>query len=544
MDVGKFFAAFADLAAEEHLLLLAFVVAGGALLGAIKVRGFALGPAGVLFFALAVSAIDPRLRVPAEIGILGLILFAYAIGITSGPSFVNSLRRGGPILTVVVGAIVFAATFTGLVGRFVFGVDGSVLSGVFAGALTNTPALAAAVQAAGSDLPTVGYSVTYLFGVLGMLVFSGMALKTRRAEKALVAPPEEGTPPLADEITIRVEREGLPALFELSRQYGGELVFSRVMTGDTPGHPGTVMLATDDIVPQPGDILTAVGPSETLSQLCAGIGHESTVALPLDRATLDYRRVIVSNPKLVGEPLSSFRLDRRFGAVVTRVRRGDVDMVATDDFTLQLGDRVRVVAPRSRMGEVAEFFGDSEQKLSGFSVVGLSLGLLLGILVGLLSFPLPGGAHVSLGLAGGVLIVGLFLGNRQKSGRIVWSLPHSTSKVLTQLGVVLFLAYAGSNSGAAFVSAMSSPLGWKLLALGALVTTLFGVLLVVGGKWVAGFSGAKLAGVLAASQTQPAVLAYANEKSDSNPDVNLGYALAYPLAMIVKVVLAPFIGML
>lgn len=91
---------------------------------------------------------------------------------------------------------------------------------------------------------------------------------------------------------------------------------------------------------------------------------------------------------------------------------------------------------------------------------------------------------------------------------------------------------------------MSSPLGWKLLALGALVTTLFGVLLIVGGKWVAGFSGAKLAGVLAASQTQPAVLAYANEKSDSNPDVNLGYALAYPLAMIVKVVLAPFIGML
>lgn len=544
MDAGAVLSFFADAAEQEHLLLLVFLIAVGSMLGSIKVKGFALGPAAVLFFALFISALDPRLKLPSELGILGLVLFAYAIGITSGPSFVNSLRHGGPILTVVAGAIVLAAAATSLIGKLVFGIDGAILSGVFAGALTNTPALAAASQAVGSDLPTVGYSVTYLYGVLGMLVFSGFALKTRRTEKALATLPEDDAPPLADQLTIRVDKQNLPTLYELSQQYDGDLVFSRIMTGDVPDHSGSVNIATDDQIPQPGDILTVVGPSEDLQRLCDDIGHPSTVALTLDRTTLDYRRIAVSNPSLAGEPLAQYRLDRKFGAVVTRVRRGDVDFVATDDFVLQLGDKVRVVAPRSRMNEVAVFFGDSEQKLSGFSMVGLSIGLLLGIVVGLLSFPLPGGAHLSLGLAGGVLIVGLFLGNLQTTGKIVWTIPHSTSIVLTQLGVVIFLAYAGSNSGAAFTAAMSSPLGWKLLILGAIITTLFGATLIFGGKYIADFSAAKLAGVVSAGQTQPAVLAYASEKSEDNPDVNLGYALVYPLAMIAKVVLAPIIGML
>lgn len=541
MDIGVILGSWADAAADEALLLLFFLIAGGSLLGAIKVKGVSLGPAAVLFFALFISALDPRLELPSELGILGLVLFAYAIGITSGPSFVNSLRQGGPILAVVLVAIGGAALVTIGLGRL-FGIEGAVLSGVFAGSLTNTPALAASTQAWESDLPTVGYSVTYLFGVLGMLILAALALRTQRTQHARFTQPDDAKLPIADQMTIRVEHDDLPDLYVLSEQYGGELVFSRIMTGDTPDHPGAVSIATDDVVPKRGDILSVVGPSEDLHRLCADIGHPSTVALTLDRSTLDYRRIMVSNPDLVGQELSHYRLDRKFGAVVTRARRGDVDFVATDDFVLQLGDRVRVVAPRSHMDEVAAFFGDSEERLSGFSMVGLSLGMLLGIFVGLLSIPLPGGAQLSLGLAGGVLIVGLFLGNLQRTGRVVWSIPHNTATVMTQLGIAVFLAYAGSNSGAAFAEAMSSPLGLELLLVGALVTTFFGLAVVLGGKYVADFTSDKLAGVLAASQTQPAVLGFVTEKSHDRTDVNLGYALVYPLAMIAKVILAPLIG--
>lgn len=143
--------------------------------------------------------------------------------------------------------------------------------------------------------------------------------------------------------------------------------------------------------------------------------------------------------------------------MATRVRRGDLDFLADDDFVLQQGDRVRVVASPQALREVSEYFGDSEQKLTGFSMIGLSLGLLIGVFVGLLSVPLPGGISVSLGVAGGVLIVGLILGRLQRSGPIIWSIPHGSSVTLTQLGIVLFLAYAGSNSGAAFPGAIDSP---------------------------------------------------------------------------------------
>lgn len=542
MDIGVILGSWADAAADEALLLLFFLLAGGSLIGAIKVKGVSLGPAAVLFFALLVSAVDPRLELPKELGILGLVLFAYAIGITSGPSFVNSLRQGGPILAVVLAAIGGAALVTIALGKL-FGFDGAVVSGVFAGSLTNTPALAAATEEWESDLPTVGYSVTYLFGVLGMLVFAALALRTHRAPRARFPQREDDKPPIADQMTIRVERDDLPDLFVLAQQYGGELVFSRIMTGDTPEHPGVVSIATDDVVPRRGDILSVVGPSEDLARLCADIGHVSTVALTLDRSTLDYRRIMVSNPELIGHELSHYRLDRRFGAVVTRARRGDVDFVATDDFVLQLGDRVRVVAPRSRMDEVAAFFGDSEEKLSGFSMVGLSLGMLAGIFVGLLTVPLPGGGSLSLGLAGGVLIVGLILGNLQRTGRVVWSIPHNTATVMTQLGIAVFLAYAGSHSGAAFADAMSTPLGVQLLLAGAVVTTFFGAVIVWGGKYIADFTSDKLAGVLAASQTQPAVLGFVTDKSNDRTDVNLGYALVYPVAMIAKVILAPLIGL-
>jgi putative transport protein len=541
MDVGEILRGYADIAAEQPLLLLTVIMAIGGAIGSIKIKSFSLGPAAVLFTALAFSAYDDRLRLPQILGVFGLALFAYVIGVGAGPSFFAAMRTGGRTLGVVIGALLIGALVTVLAAH-AMGLDGPILSGIYAGALTNTPALAAATEAWASDLPTVGYSVTYLFGVLGMLFAAMIGMRLSPPRKALAPVVEDAPPPRLDGITVRVETAGLPDLGVLSDQYGHRLVFSRIMRGDRPGHPGDVDIATDDAVPMPGDILTVIGDEQTVNEFVQAVGHPSTVALTLDRSLVDYRRIAVSNSKVAGQALGTLRLRRRFGAVATRVRRGDVDLLATDDLILQVGDRVRVVAPRSRMQDVTEFLGDSERGASAYSITSLALGLALGVLLGELAFPIPGGGTFALGLAGGPLLVGLIVGRAGRTGRILWTLPHSVASTLSQLGMMLFLAYAGSNAGSALADALGSPTGPRLLAVGAIVTVVTAATVILGGRLLAGTYGPRVGGILAGTQTQPAVLAYANETTKDDPRVNLGYALVYPAAMIVKVIAAPFIG--
>ena len=541
MNVSEILSGWADLAVEQPVLLLMVVLAIGGAVGSIKIGSFSLGPAAVLFTALALSAYDERLRLPQFIGYFGLALFAYVIGVGAGPSFFAALRSGGRAITVVVGALLIGAVVT-IAAAHAFGLSGPLLSGIYAGALTNTPALAAASEAWASDLPTVGYSVTYVFGVLGMLLAAAVALRTKPVRSDVAPAPDDELPPKLEGMTVRIETPGLPSLGTLSEQHAHHLVFSRIMRGDTPGHPGDVDVATDDAVPVPGDIVTVIGDRPTVDRFVLAAGHPSSVALTLDRSRVDYRRVAVSNPKVAGQTLASLRLRPRFGAVATRVRRGDIDLLATDDLVLQIGDRVRIVADRQRMTEVAQYLGDSEKGATAYSITSLSLGVALGVMLGLLQFPLPGGGHVALGLAGGPLLIGLLVGRLGRTGPVLWSLPHGVASTLSQLGIMLFLAYAGSTSGSALADALHSPTGPRILAVGVVVTSVTAATVIACGRVLAGVHGSRLAGIVAGTQTQPAVLAYANDTTDDDPRVNLGYALVYPVAMILKVVIAPLVG--
>ncbi len=541
MEVTELLRQFIDAAAEQPVLLLTVLLAIGGMFGAIKVKGFSLGPAAVLFTALAFSAYDERLVLPKYLGFFGLAVFAYVIGLGSGPSFFTALRTGGRAVLMVVAALVTAAVVTVAAGSAI-GLPGPYLSGIFAGALTNTPALAAASERWGDEMPTVGYSVAYLFGVLGMLIAALVALRLREPRHAVAPVIVDELPAAIEGMNVRIEVDNLPDLETLSERYAHKLVFSRIMRGDRPGHPGVVDIATDTDVPVAGDIVAVIGEQDAVAEFAAAVGHPSTVALNMDRSTLDYRRVAVSNNDIVGKPIGSLRLLRRFGAVATRVRRGDIEVLATDDLVLQTGDRVRVVAPPDQMKNVAKLFGDSEKGASHFSLTGLALGLWLGVTIGMLQFPMPGGGTFELGLAAGPLIMGLILGRLGRTGNMVWTVPHSAASTLQHLGMMMFLAYAGSNSGAALADALAQPIGLQLFGVGVIVTTATAATMIIGGRLLAGVFGPRQAGMLAGMQTQPAVLAYANERTNSDPRVNLGYALAYPVAMIVKVFIGPFLG--
>ena len=194
------------------------------------------------------------------------------------------------------------------------------------------------------------------------------------------------------------------------------------------------------------------------------------------------------------------------------------------------------------MDEVSSFFGDSEHEASALNPIGFMVGIVIGLLIGLIAIPLPGGGKLSLGIAGGALVAGLVLGRLHRTGPILWSIPFPTANALGQYGMLAFLAYAGSTSGSKLVTALETGLGPPLFLVGLIVTTTAALMLRFLGPRVGGLSGPVLAGAMAGAQTQPAVLAFANERTKADPRVSLGYALVYPIAMIVKVLIAPLIG--
>jgi putative transport protein len=208
---------------------------------------------------------------------------------------------------------------------------------------------------------------------------------------------------------------------------------------------------------------------------------------------------------------------------------------------LEIGDRVRVVAPPSRMDEIARFFGDSYRELRELDVLSFSVGIALGLLLGTIEVPLPGGGTFSLGFAGGPLIVGLVLGALGRTGPIVWQLPHSANLTLRQLGTVLFLAGIGVNAGQAFGDTILSREAISVLAAALVVAATASLVTVLAGTLLLQLPARTMIGVVAGMQTQPAVLAYASEQTEDDSEVNVGYATVVPLAMILKIVLAPLL---
>lgn len=515
------------------MLLYFLYIAIGAVLGQVRIRGVLIGPAAVLFSALAISAVDERLALPEIVGQIGLVLFAYCVGVNSGPTFFDTLRTGGRAVALVTVTLLVAAGVAIGAGMLA-GLSPALTAGAFTGALTNTPALAAATEQLHSAEPTVGYSVTYVFGVIGMLLAAASALRGKTEPKVSAVPEPEPELTLS---SVRVEATGLPTLRGLIEEYDERIRFSRVR------HNRQVSIATDDFAPIPGDVVSVIGPATVVAEIVARLGHESTLHLELDRKELDFRRIAVSNHEVAGRPIGELGLLPRFGATATRVRRGDIDFLATDDFIVHVGDRVRITAPKGRMAEVSAFFGDSEHEASALNPVGFMLGIVLGLLIGFVAIPLPGGGKLSLGIAGGALVAGLVLGRLHRTGPVLWSIPFPTANALGEYGMLAFLAYAGSTSGSKLVTALQTGLGLPLFLVGLVVTLTAALALRVLGPRLGGLSGPVLAGSLGGAQTQPAVLAFANERTAGDPRVSLGYALVYPVAMILKVLLAPLIGM-
>lgn len=526
--------------AENPVLVLFLLVGLGMLVGHGKVKGVSLGAAAVLFAGIALAAWGVSegvvIEIPPPLGTLGLAIFTFAIGIQSGPNFFHVIRTAVGPLAIMLGVLLLAAGAGVGVGR-ALGMEPALVAGTFAGALTNTPALAAAGNAAtlagnpeGVAIATVGYAVAYLYGVIGMLTFCLLALRYRRSDR--------DTPSPLVNRTVRVERQDAPLLGDIAERVSGEMKFSRLRRGETG--PITRPALTDRIFKD--DLITVVGTKEAVNQVIHEIGHSSSHSLIEDRKYLDFRRITVSDPKLAGHTVAELAVDQKFGATISRVRRGDVDMVGTPELVLQQGDRVRVVAPTSRMAEISAFFGDSSRGLSSINPVALGLGMALGIIIGEWKLLTPTGSTFSIGSAAGTLLVGLVFGKIGRIKSFVTAMPFTATAVLSEFGLLIFLAQAGTRAGGQIANAFTGGDWWKILLTGFVITTIVGLGMYATMRWVVHMGGTRLSGVIGGVQTQPAVLAFANERTGADPRVALGYAMVYPVAMIVKIFIAQVLG--
>lgn len=510
---------------DNPLLAVMFVLAAGAAVGQIPFGPLRFGAAGALFVGLAVGVLDPAIG--ASLGVLqglGLALFVYTVGLASGSTFVRDLRTQWPMMAVGVVALAIVAAIVWLAGTLL-GIEMPAVAGAYSGALTATPALAAASAASGGDPQVaVGYALAYPVGVVTAIIVVALGIGRQwpgKRDTASLA--GAGIQATSVQVTNPMRIDDVPG-------YAAQQIkLSYLRRGERT----RVVQPHEQL--QVGDTVLVVGPEPKIAPAMAALGHEAEVALTHDRGAVDFRRFLISRTDLTGRTVADLDFAGRFDGAITRVKRGDLEILAADSLVLQPGDRVLAVMPREKMEAAAEFFGDSERKISEIDALGFALGLTAGLLLGLLSIPLPGGGSFSLGTAAGPLVVGMVLGAIHRTGPLQWDLPQAANLTIRQLGLLLFLAAVGLANGPAFAASMLTLTGLQLGLLAVVVVLASAGVFLLGGRLL-GLSAQRVMGGFAGLIGQPAILAFATSRT-SDERVESGYAALFALGIIAKIVI-------
>jgi len=510
--------------ASQPILSLFLAVALGYAVGQINIFGFSLGIGAVLFVGLAIGAISPKAQIAGPIGLIGLTMFLYGIGILYGRQFFDGLSGPGRIYNLLAVIGVVAALFVALALGRLIGIGTGEVLGVFAGSMTSTPTLQAALDLIGDKSPSIGYSVSYPFGVIGpILCFYFM---TRAAKPSFPPAPAQFH---MGEITIERLPAGVVTLGDVLKLLPAGVQVSSVRQDHHNRLPeDSLMLRLGD-----GLLIVAERP-EAIGETAAVLGRLDPNRLGKDRSDLSYQRYFVSKQGLTGVPLAELPMPPGVPLHVVHVRRYDVDIVPAPDLMLEMGDRIGVLVPIDQIATARAFFGDTVKATAEFSYISVGLGMVLGVLLGLVPIPLPGVGTVTLGIGGGPLIVALIVGRLRRTGPISWVMPLPANIVLRNFGLTLFLATVGINSGQAFLTTVVQT-GPVLLLVGAVVvlTTILIILLV--GHFVLRLPYDDLLGVASGATGNPAILVYANRMAPTER-TNIAYAMIFPSTTIVKVV--------
>src|SRR5215212_6905715 len=517
---------------SQPILALFLAIGVGYLVGQINLGGFSLGVGAVLFVGLAIGAFAPKSSITGPIGLTGLIMFLYGIGILYGRQFFEGMSGAAGIkynLLALVACV--AGLIVALLLGQAFGIKIGHTLGLYAGSMTSTATLQAALDVMGSKDPSIGYSIAYPFGVIGPILC--IYFMTRHVKPTF--PPKVPQFHMG-ELTLASHFAGR-RLDNISSELPDGVQVTMVRKADQNVVPAA------DIVLNGGDGLMLVADrKDAIDEAAARLGKLEPGRIIKDRSALDYIRVFVSKASVVGVPLGQLAMPAGFPTHLLHVRRYDMDIVPSPDLTLEFGDRVGMLMPPERREEIRRHFGDSVKATAEFSYVSLGIGMVLGILLGLIPIPIPGVGTVTLGIGGGPLIVALILGKLRRTGPMLWTMPLPANIVLRNFGLAMFLATVGVNAGQPFVRTVAES-GFTMLFIGVavLLTTVFIVLVV--GHYVMKIPYDDLVGVASGATGNPAILVYSSKMAPTDrPDI--GYAMIFPSMTLVKVIAAQIVALL
>lgn len=524
-----------------------FLVIGlGMWVGSFKFRNFSLGAAGVLFVALFFGHITKQ-EIPKDLTDLGLMLFVYAVGLQAGPRFFGIFKkRGKSFLLVGVGTTLVGALAT-IALAYAFHFQASMATGLYAGATTCTPALAAGLDVINLTLgkiagieagrvASVGYGVAYPFSVFFVVVLvqllpSIYKLAPQAAADQARKDEQSRTPGLVfHEYEVTNEDCAGKTLDQFRDMRISDTVISRIR------HDGVVSAVMPNTKLAVGDVIRAVGTEVELKKLEEAMGHQVGETLIDPTGELASQEVVVSRGKVVGRSLRELGVWEKSGVVCTRVRREGLEFTPTGDLVLELGDVLRAVGNHDDVEGFAARVGKEERRLDETSLVPFAGGIALGILVGMIPIPLGGGLVTRLGTAGGAFIVGLLLGHLGHLGPMRVYVPGGAKMLCQELGLVIFLAGAGSGAGIKFASIMRTT-GPQLLLAGALITLASSLFAVFVMHRIMKWNMLSVGGAVSACMTNPPGLGAANNLVASDAQA-IGFASMYPVAIISKILAA------
>lgn len=525
------------------IVLYSFVIAMGVFLGKLRLGGVSLGVTFVLFVGILMGhfgyVVNPEvLKFVRE---FGLILFIFSIGMQVGPGFFSSFKKGGMRLN---GLAVLGIALNVLIVLAIYFIEGNTnieaLVGVMSGAVTNTPGLAAAQQAAGTpeavNIMAMGYAAAYPLGVIGiitaMFVIKGIfRIKTEDEIRAIEEEREQSQQKPAM-ISIEVTNPLIngQTLFQLHQIIPCDFIITRLMGADDK-----IVIPTSKTQVHTGDKIYIVLPQQEVNRFESVVGP----SVDIDWEQTDRnnevvsRRIVITKPEYNGVALGSLRLHSAYQLNATRVNRAGVDLLASPALRLQLGDRITVVGDLGDIDRLATRLGNSMKRLNEPNMITIFVGIMLGIILGSLNL----GFGMKLGLAGGPLVVAILLSRFGYKFKLVTYTSSSASLLMRELGICLFLASVGISSGAGFADTVFNSTGMWWVIWGFIIT--FVPLIVVGciARGVYKINFLTIMGLFSGGYTDPPALAYANG-STGNDAPAVAYSTVYPLTMFLRVVAA------
>lgn len=521
---------------REPIPLLFLTIALGILIGQIPFGKIKLGGSGVLIAGLLLGHFN--FEIPKVFQTLGVVFFVYAVGLRAGPYFFDSLKQSKLAILSLVGLIGLSSAITTILAQKFFDIPSHLAVGIYSGAMTSTPALAAAIEALGNSSASVGYGLSYPLGILIVILsvqFFPMILRIDLKKEETEFRKQMKMSHIVRTAHL-VENENIADqnLSDVFRDYNIKFRIVRIK------REGKIFTPYSDSVLKIGDVISVVGEEHDLKRLSTLIGtnvDEKEVPYSEDAAS---RWVTISSKKFVGRKIGQLEVGQLFGVIVTRIKRGGIEFVPSSDFVLEASDDVRISGTPKDLQAFAKLVTLDPESLHQTDIFSMTLGLFLGVLVGFLEIPITSKLSLSLGVAGGPLVVGIFFGYMGRFGKIVGYMPKAATFLLGEFGLYIFLAVAGCSAGATFIHVLKDQ-GIMLILAGALITFVPILVSVLIGHFILRINFLFLLGLICGGMTSTPALGVLSSNTKSDVP-SLGYTGIYPFAVLTTTLIAQLIA--